>query len=341
MWIRRIVAMAFLASATGGCFNINVPQIPDVNIGNNSSANVGAYGPPPGPVVEGPAAPMPGAVAVPVRLYAPDMLAYPGTEVAMTAVVVAPGDVRWTQGATVTFFHGDRALASAPVNEDGLAAAGWRTPGPGDYHLSARVTAARPGQDPLLRAAHVSMLACVRPREAHLVVVDLDSLTPQAPAIVARLAKQFTIVYAGTRSALGEGAAKDWLRAQGYPHGPLLAAGLKEFAAGAGVFKTARVKDLTKTYPNIRAGVTDKISDAEEYAERGSNAILFPRYKADAKGMRKAAKELEKLKARNRVQVVTSWPQVEQVLAGGASYPAEAFAAWLRQEAFGMDGKRD
>lgn len=338
MWIRRIVAMAFLAASAGGCLNINVPQIPDVNIGNNSSANVGTYGPPPGPVAEGPAAP---AIAGPLRLYAPDMLAYPGTEVAMTAVVVAQGDVRWTQGATVTFFHGEKALASAPVNEDGVASAGWRTPGPGDYHLSARITAARPGQEALTRAAPVSMLACVRPREAHLVVIDLDSLTPQAPAVVARLARQFTIVYAGTRSALGEGAAKDWLRAQGYPHGPLLAAGLKEFAAGGGVFKTARVKDLTKTYPNVRAGVTDKISDAEEYAERGSNAILFPRYKADAKGMRKAAKELEKLKARHRVQVVTSWEQVEQVLAGTAAYPAESFAGWLRQEAFRMDGKRD
>ena len=113
------------------------------------------------------------------------------------------------------------------------------------------------------------------------------------------------------------------------------------FAPGGGVFKTARVKDLTGLYSHIRAGVTDKLSDAEEYAERGSSAILFPRYKADAKGMRKAAKELEKLKARGRVQVVTSWEQAEQVLAGSASYPVEAFASWLRQEAFRMDGKRD
>ncbi|MCY2931456.1 MAG: hypothetical protein NTV86_18595 [Planctomycetota bacterium] len=341
MWIRQITAITFLAAAAGGCLNVNVPQIPDVNIGNNSSANVGTYVPPSGSVPEGPLPPAPAAGA-PVGLYAPDLLAYPDTDVAVTVVVAAQVDPRWAQGATVTFYLGEKPVASGAFNEDGVAAATWRTHRPGEYQLSARVTAvARRDQDPLLRAAPATMLACVRPKDAQLVVIDLDSLTPQAPTVVGRLAGRYTIVYAATRSALSGGAAKDWLRNQGYPPGPLLVAGVKEFAPGGGVFKTARVKDLTRLYSNIRAGVTDKLSDAEEYAQRGSGAILFPRYKADAKGMRKFAKELEKLKARNRVEVVSTWEQVEQILTGRASYPAEAHAAWLRQEAFRMDGKRD
>jgi len=140
------------------------------------------------------------------------------------------------------------------------------------------------------------------------------------------------VIYLTQRPDLLTRKSKAWLRANGYPVGPLLTGELKH-ALDSGAFKTARLKDLRAVYPNVAIGIGDKISDAQAYVDNGLTAYLIPHYKAKPKDLRKLAREIRGLRGRGRLHVVEDWRQIERGIFDGASWPPETFARMLERQA--------
>ena len=75
--------------------------------------------------------------------------------------------------------------------------------------------------------------------------------------------------------------SKGWLRQQGYPPGVLLVSKMSQALGDSGEYKTARLAALKESFPNIKIGIGDKVSDAQAYLENGLETYLIPHYEDD------------------------------------------------------------
>jgi len=275
-----------------------------------------------------------------------DALAVPGRETLLRAQLRGGDMLRGRGGYAVRFYRDGKLYKVAETDADGIAAVSFTPPAPGDYVFTAELAPiglAEEPPDPL-----ELLLACRAP-DAPMVVVDLDktivatgfhavligSPAPMADSqrVLARLARQRTIVYLTHRPDYFSIKSKAWLGEQKYPRGPLLLSTPGAFLKGSGAYKSETLARLRKRFRRIEIGIGDKISDAQAYHENGLKAFLIlpapePAPAAPEK-LEALADELEALD--EKVQVVTHWRQIEQVLFEKASHPRSAMQKQLRK----------
>jgi len=315
-------------------------------------------------VLVGPAAPDPaqaglGDILRSVRdrmgqvLLARDLLATPGEEVTLQASLRGGFRLDGVEGVRIQFHLDERRVDEVTSDGDGNVQTRWTAPAePGDYRVRVRV---KPDDQPAEEDRQVEparLLVSVRKAETPLAVVDLDktlvasgfatvllggaSAEPMAgsQAVLARLAKTYTIVYLTHRPDFLGPTSKNWLDTHGYPAGPVLTSTLGGLLEGSGTFKTERLNALKKTFANLKVGIGDKVSDAQAYAALGMTSILIPDVNwsdDDAEDFEKAAAEIAALP--DTVHVATTWTEVSAVLFDGASRPKGPIVERLRATA--------
>ncbi len=362
-----------LAVALAGC--VNVPEKIDVNFNNGGSrqqdqaapASRDPQAPSQIPSVQGGswreiATNVAGQVFLAaengVLFYAFDTLAYPGEPVDLTIRLQSIDNFKDIKGATIGFYDADELLGSAETDDGGLAALSWTPPAVGNYALTARIDALPDGVDEeVLRVTPAPLLVAARDKQTQFVVIDLDHTVvassffrvliggarPMAESVdvTQRIASVYSIIYLTHRPDLMTRKSKGWLSDNGYPTGPLLVSELKQAFGDSGTFKTAKLKNLRKAFPNVRIGIGDKLSDAQAYVDNGLTAYLIPHYKEKPKNMRKMAKEIRRLRSRDRLHAVDGWREVEAGVFKGRSFPPATFARRLDRRADQLQADQD
>jgi len=283
-----------------------------------------------------------------VIFYAFDTLAYPNEKVDL-AVKVQSKKLQAIEGITVGFFLDDEKLAEATTDKTGLANTQWTPKLAKSYELEARITKVKDDQYEKLEGLGAPLLVASRGKDTQFVVIDLDHTVvdssffrvlvggakPMAGSVQAtkKIAEKYSIIYLTHRPDLLTKKSKTWLSLNDYPKGPLLVSELKEAFGDSGKFKTAKLKAVKGSYPNVRIGIGDKYSDAQAYVDNGLGAYLIPHYKEKPKDIRKAARQIRQLNGKGRLNVVSGWGEIEDGIFKGKKFPPEDFAKALDREA--------
>jgi hypothetical protein len=93
--------------------------------------------------------------------------------------------------------------------------------------------------------------------------------------ILTRLSKDYYILYTTARPHVVTGKTRAWLRAQGFPRGPLVdGPGIWATVAQAS-FKLWRFRQLRHEWPNMLVGVGDRAPDLDGFAKNGMLTLLI------------------------------------------------------------------
>ena len=261
-------------------------------------------------------------------LRASDLLVEAGQEAAIEASLGTGLRKEGLEGKRIQFFLGDQLLGEAKTDGAGTAILKWKVPEKAaDYHVRAGLQPADQTQE---KVADADIFVAARPKDATLVVVDLDRTVvqsgffsvlvgaakpmPGAAVVLGRLAKDNTVVYMTHRPDFLAPTSKRWLTENGFPPGPVLTSTMTTLLGGSEPYKMARLAAVKKRFPNIIVGIGDKMSDAKVYADSGVRPVLMfqPDWSEDdPKKFEKLADDLAALPG--SVQVVSNWQQIAAV----------------------------
>ena len=341
---RGAVAAAVLAPAfLSGCLSITVPEydVPDVDIrydGRSRDEAISTRG-------RGRA----GEAVRSAALGGYDSLAHVAKPVQLAAWLQSAKTGTPIPQATIGFYLDGKLLAQSQTDEGGVAEAPWVPLAAGVYRIEAKVLAAPKGVDrQTLRGPPAALVVSAQKLTAPLVVVDVDycvyasrakrvwlgSAKPMPGSISAlvAIARRYPIVYLTRSPDELSPPTRRWLDQTGYPSGPVLLAGASAPTDDARRFKSARLSDLTRSFPQLKAGVFRKDTDAEVYAGRGAAAFLLAKDDDDdPDDLRKYARQIRRLSP--RINVVDRWNDVAAGLLQARQYPPEAFARRLELQA--------
>ncbi len=286
--------------------------------------------------------------------YAFDTLTYPGKSTELVVRLIYVKKFEEVENAAVEFTLGAESLGKVLTDEDGYARLKWTPPRSGDYEIKVKITAV-PDKDheELLKVAPTSLHVSARPKDARFIVIDLDRTVvesgfgrvvftdsakpmPHAAEVVGELAGKYGIIYLTHRPDFLGNKSKNWLTDNGFVRAPLLVSSFKQSIGDSGKYKSARLAELRKDFPNIRIGIGDKISDVEAYLANDMTGYLIPNYDRnsdDSGDFRKLAKTIRKLDG--RIHVVDGWEEISAGILTGRKFPPAAYAdrldAWAKQ----------
>jgi hypothetical protein len=286
-----------------------------------------------------------------VVYYAFDTLTYPNEPVELIARLQSVKLLEAIEGVSIAFYLDDQLIETAKTDQTGVAKIVWTPSATGDYNIAAKIVEVPAGlSQEILEVPAAPLLVAVREKQDPLLVLDLDhtvvdssffrvlmgSGTPMKDSveITNKLKQRYTLIYLTHRPDLMTYRSKSWLKKNGYPDGPLLVSELKQALGSSGEFKAARLASLKETFANIQIGIGDKLSDAQAYVENGITAYLIPHYdQDDPEDIRDMAAAIRKLQGDGRLNVVSSWRQIETGIFDGRKYSAESFADGLEKQA--------
>lgn len=287
-----------------------------------------------------------------------DVLALPGENIQLQASLRSGMGVRGVEGRHVQFHLNLERMGQLVSDGDGNVSLPWKAPAaPGDYLVRVRL---KPAEQPVEEGdpvAEAQLLVAVRKPDTPLVIVDMDKTVvasgfawvmvgkakpmPAADLVLQRLAAGHTIVYLTHRPDFLGPTSKRWLTEYKFPLGPVLTSTMSGLMSGSGAYKTARLDAIRKSFPNVRLGIGDKISDARAYSENGLRSVLildFDWSEDDPGDYEDMAAELASLP--DDVQVVTNWAEVSAVVFDGASHPKRQMMDRLRAAARDLRTRR-
>lgn len=281
-------------------------------------------------------------------ILATDMIVEPGQEVTLSASLRSGLKLDGIEGKRLQFVLDDKTLAEVRTNSRGDVILKWKVPDKaGNSAITVRLN---PADQPSRPVDDATLLVAARPKDAPLVIVDLDKTVVASgfarvllgdakpmdgsAVVMQRIAKTSTVVYLTYRPDFLGPMSKRWLADNGFPAGPVLTGTVGSLVAGSGTYKNTRLAELRKTYTNLVAGVGDKLSDAKVYAESGLVSLLLLQVdwtETDAKYYDRLADDLAALP--EKVQVVTNWSQISACLFEKTAFPKTAVEKRLRDVA--------
>lgn len=283
--------------------------------------------------------------------YAFDILTEPNEPVELVAQLQTTKFLRGITDVAVGFYLDSKLISTAQTNHDGLATISWSPPAVGDYDFEARIEKIPDDLDKQMLDVHPApLLVTVRAKNTAFVVIDLDHTVVDSSFLVVllgggkpmadsveitnRIARHYSLIYLTHRPDLMTHRSKSWLRKHKYPLGPLIVSELKQALGSSGKFKTSKLAAIKKVFPNIKIGIGDKLSDAQAYVDNGMVAFLIPDYdQEDPDEMREMARDIRSLRGEGRLNVVSSWRQIEAGIFQSKKFPPETFADWLDKQA--------
>jgi len=286
--------------------------------------------------------------------YGFDVLTVPGKAIKLRARLQQGPYLSDQQNQLIRFYHGKRFYAQALTDEEGYAAVVFVPREAGDYFFHA--VHANPHKKGITPSPAPLLVACRAPRTP-IAVVDVDKTLvaspfsqvllgepepmPDSRNVLARMARQYTIVYLTYRPDHFGPKTKRWLEQHEYPRGPLLTSRFEAFLAGGEQFKTNRLRQLSRDFTVLRVGIGDKPADVRAYKANGVQTIILILDLLDmddAEDWREEAQKLNDVPA--DVHVVSSWRQIEKILYEGASYPRPRVQAEMLHHAETLESRQ-
>ena len=281
-------------------------------------------------------------------LLANDLLVEPGQDVVLAASLRTGLKLEGIEAKRVQFLLDDRVLGEVRTNSRGDVVLKWKAPAKaGDTVITIRLN---PADQPERPVDDATLLVAARPKDAALVIVDLDKTVVAsgfaqvllgeakpmdgASVVLGRVAKQSTIVYLTYRPDFLGPMSKRWLAKNGFPAGPVLTSTTGDLLAGSGPYKNTRLAEIRKTFTNVAVGIGDKLTDAKVYSDGGLRSLLLLQVdwtETEPKYFEKLADDLAALP--DTVQVVTNWSQVASVLFDKVAFSKAPVEKRLREVA--------
>ena len=224
-------------------------------------------------------------------LHGYDVLALPGENVMLRAKAEKRNSIRFRpdiEGETLEFLIGGKALGSAKTDGDGIAALPHKFEKAGRYMVTVRFGAKSK------YAAEDTFLVEVCDAKTRLIVCDIDhtiadiSATkfifkknekvpalPGSPEALARLARHYKIIYITARDDTFLRKTRDWLALRKFPRAPVFFWDFGGKKLSHRKYKTREIAAIKKRFPNIVAGVGDKVGDAKAYLANGLKAVII------------------------------------------------------------------
>lgn len=289
-----------------------------------------------------------------------DVLTTPGRDVKLAARVKAYAPDADVKGITLSFhrLEDKQCVGSARTDEDGYASIRVQPKGPGDYRFYVKVADVNE-ETPraLLDLPPALVLAAVRNPRTRFVVVDLDRTLaassffrvvlwdggrpmPGSQRVMRRIAETYSVIYLTQRPNDLTRTSRLWLERQGYPDGVLLLGSARGLLGDAGKFKAERLRQVRKSFPNLRFGIGDKESDVQAYRDNGMKAIWIPKIKDKPRNLRNLARQMRQIHDPN-VIVVENWRQINQAVFQNYRRPPDQFAKMLEARAKELRNKDD
>lgn len=271
-----------------------------------------------------------------------DVVLTPGQPVKLRMSLRGGGTLGTLSDYTVLYYYNDQFIGSAKTNSAGLAVIEHTFPGPGLYTVTATLDRAEIGKAQMPTA---ELLVGLFPPEQPMMIIDLDKTLvasgfdavlmgeaepfPHGQAVMEQLAGEYQVVYLTDRPDYLVRRSRQWLQEHRFPSGPLLTKS-RESSLSSGQFKSRRLGQLKESFPNIRFGVGNIISDAVVYHDNGLQPfLLIPTNDLTPQQLRVVANQLEKAPA--DTQVIGDWQDLPAVLAGKADYSRPAVQQALRR----------
>lgn len=113
-------------------------------------------------------------------------------------------------------------------------------------------------------------------REFDVLLTD-NARIPTLPGAVeglSKLAREYGIVYLSARDEALYNKTKAWLTVRGFPEGPLFTRDFVPWVSRES-YKSQYIADLKKRFPNLRAGIGDRVGDARAYLDNGLKALII------------------------------------------------------------------
>jgi hypothetical protein len=268
-------------------------------------------------------------------LVGDDVLTPPGQDVRIEARLRKASTFDEPSPQTVYFFLDANMYQAVRTDSEGNVAVHFRPPAPGDYWFRLR---AYRRDDPNGEPAEAEVLAACREPAAPLCIVDIDHTLSDAGsrvvllgepnaiagsvAALARVSGRYTVIYLTLRSDYLGRKTRLWLRRQGYPEGPILAAREpKQMFGDNQKYKEGMLEGIRRQFNGPGYGIGDQASDVLAYVHAGLQGVLF----IDLAGLRTpsdVADALEQLRSvPDTAQVACSWDEFDKIVLEGASFP--------------------
>jgi hypothetical protein len=261
----------------------------------------------------------------------------------------------------VRFSLDGKVIGEARTDAEGLASVPWTVPARGDHLIALTLVppageAEAKGEEKAEAkpeekdAEPVTLLVACRAPDVPVAVIDMDKTLvasgfweviagsarlpkPMAGSqkAVRRIAQDHFVIYLTHRPDYFTPKSKGWLKAHDYPQGPVLMSSVISLVRGSETYKRSVLRELGRSFKNLKVGIGDKAGDMKAYHANGMKAVLImpePSDKDDADDYEDLIEKLEDVPA--GVQVVESWSGVEDVLYGGADQPAATRLRELR-----------
>ncbi len=228
------------------------------------------------------------------RLQGYDVLARPGDKVVLRAKLesmATPVFHKDIQGGTVYFELDGKVIGSAVTDGQGWADLAYQVSENAGRDLTV-MCALAPGDKYLAEPANI--LVVIKKNTAPAIVTDIDHTIADvssagflvksnesvpalsgAPEALTRLSKKYTIIYVTARDDAFMNTTKEWLDLRKFPKGPVFFNDYGGKSMSSRKYKIAEIARLKKRFPNITAGVGDKVGDAEAYLANGMRAVLI------------------------------------------------------------------
>jgi hypothetical protein len=365
----RHVTILLLAALAAGCVNVQSPETVEFSIGgggggkedpdrrrDRDSGKNGGW--------KDTAAEVAGTVIGDgvggCLFFACDVLTPPNREVELAGRVHHLLGKKDVAGMTVEFrrLSDGKRLGSARTGPKGWAKLPWTPPGLGNYEFSARVVDSRTrDQRELLDLPTALLLVSVRKPSERFVVVDLDHTLvdsgflrvviwdggkpmKDSTKVMQKIRRHYGVIYLTHRPEDLTRKSRRWLEEQGYPVAPLLLSTFRQAVGDAAKFKSARLREVRRDFPNLAAGIGDKLTDVKAYRDNGMKTIWIPHYRHKPKNMRKAADEIRSADDRD-VIVVSDWRQIDRAVFGDYTCSPRSFSDRLYRQADRYEDKDD
>ena len=220
-----------------------------------------------------------------------DVLAQPGDTVSLQAKAEKASKFRFRpdiDDELVEFYRDGKLIGSGKTDDDGKATVQYKVEAAGRFTVEARFP-----EKSKYAAEPAPILVDVCDAKTEFIVCDIDHTIadiswakfvvrknedvpalPGSPEVLGRVAKRCKIIYITARDDTFTRKTRDWMALRKFPAGPVFFWDFLGKKLSHTKYKTRQIAAIKKRFPNLVAGMGDRVGDAKAYLANGLKAVI-------------------------------------------------------------------